>query len=108
MLASNVKQAIKSAIDMAVLPPIHLNADLWTSKVTGEKFLGVRVFCFQWLPEPEEMPVTAPSWKTVDAGLPADGFGVPDIYVEEGDKDKDADRLFVDGDGDYGEETCED
>ena len=33
---------------------------------------------------------------------------VPDIYVEEGDKDKDADRLFVDGDGDYGEETCED
>ncbi len=42
------------------------------------------------------MPVTAPSWKTVDAGLPADGFGVPDIYVEEGDKDKDADRLFVD------------
>ena len=42
--ASNVKQAIKSAIDMALLPPIHLNADLWTSKVTGEKFLGVRVF----------------------------------------------------------------
>jgi hypothetical protein len=42
--ASNVKQAIKSAIDMALLPPIHLNADLWTSKVTGEKFLGLRVF----------------------------------------------------------------
>jgi len=48
------------------------------------------------------------SWKTVDAGLPANGFGGPDIYVAEGDKDKDADRLFVDGDGDYGEETCED
>jgi hypothetical protein len=63
---------------------------------------------FTWLPAPEEMTVTVPSWKTVDAGLPANGFGVPDIYVEEGDKDKDADRLFVDGDGDYGEETCED
>jgi hypothetical protein len=63
---------------------------------------------FPWLPAPEEMPVTAPSWKTVDAGLPENGFGVPDIYVAEADKDKDADRLFVDGDGDYGEETCED
>ncbi len=50
----------------------------------------------------------APSWKTVDAGLPENGFGVPDIYVVEADQDKDADRLFVDGDGDYGEETCED
>jgi hypothetical protein len=63
---------------------------------------------FPWLPAPEEMPVTAPSWKTVDAGLPENGFGVPGIYVAEADKDKDADRLFVDGDGDYGEETCED
>jgi hypothetical protein len=42
--ASNVKKAIKSAIDVALLPPFHINADLWTSKVTGEKFLGVRVF----------------------------------------------------------------
>ena len=42
--ASNVKQAIKSAIDIALLPPFNINADLWTSKVTGEKFLGVRVF----------------------------------------------------------------
>jgi hypothetical protein len=42
--ASNVCQDIKSAIDMSLLPPFHLNADLWTSKVTGEKFLGVRVF----------------------------------------------------------------
>jgi hypothetical protein len=63
---------------------------------------------FPWLPAPEEMPVTGPSWKTVDAGLPENGFGVPGIYVAEADKDKDADRLFVDGDGDYGEETCED
>jgi hypothetical protein len=42
--ASNVKKAIKSAIDVALLPPFHINADLWTTKVTGEKFLGVRVF----------------------------------------------------------------
>ena len=44
MVASNVKQEIKSVIDMTLLPPIHLNADLWTRQVTGEKFLGVRVF----------------------------------------------------------------
>jgi hypothetical protein len=44
MVASNLKQVIKSVIDMTLLPPIHLNADLWTRKVTGEKFLGVRVF----------------------------------------------------------------
>jgi len=42
--ASNVKQATKSAIGIALLPPFNINADLWTSKVTGEKFLGVRVF----------------------------------------------------------------
>ena len=42
---SNVWQGIKSVIDVSLLPPFfHLNADLWTSKVTGEKFLGVRVF----------------------------------------------------------------
>jgi hypothetical protein len=41
---SNVKKSIKSAIDMALLPPFHINVDLWTSKVTGEKYLGVRVF----------------------------------------------------------------
>ena len=39
-----MKEAIKSAIDIALLPPFNINADLWTSKVTGEKFLGVRVF----------------------------------------------------------------
>ena len=42
--ASTVRQGIKSVIDMSLLPPFHLNADLWTSKVTGEKFLDVRVF----------------------------------------------------------------
>ena len=42
--ASNVKEAIKSAIDIALLPPFNINADLWTTKVTGEKFLGLRVF----------------------------------------------------------------
>ncbi len=30
---SNVKKSIKSAIDMALLPPFHINADLWTSKL---------------------------------------------------------------------------
>ena len=34
--------------------------------------------------------------ETVDSTLPANGFGVPDIYVEQGDKDEDPDRLFVD------------
>ncbi len=41
--ASNVKEAFKSAIDIVILPPFNINADLWTSKVTGEKFLGLRV-----------------------------------------------------------------
>jgi hypothetical protein len=31
-----------------------------------------------------------------------------DIYVEEEEKDEEPDRLFLDSDGDYGEETCED
>jgi hypothetical protein len=46
---------------------------------------------FPWIPVPEELSVTVPSWKTVDVGLPGNGFGVPDIYVVEGDKDKDTD-----------------
>jgi hypothetical protein len=36
------------------------------------------------------------------------GFGVPDIYVVEAEKDEETERLFLDSDGDYGEETCED
>jgi hypothetical protein len=63
---------------------------------------------FPWLPEPADMPVTAPSIKTVDSALPGNGFGVPDIYVAEAEKDEEGDRLFLDSDGDYGEETCED
>ena len=54
------------------------------------------------------MPVNDPSIKAVDTALPGNGFGVPDIYVTETEKDEEADRLFLDSDGDYGEETCED
>jgi hypothetical protein len=53
------------------------------------------------------MPVNDPSIKAVDATLPGKGFGVTDIYVET-EKDEESDRLFLDSDGDYGEETCED
>jgi hypothetical protein len=63
---------------------------------------------FPWLPEPTHMSVAASSMKTVDAVLPGNGFGVPDIYVVEEEKDQEADRLFLDSDGDYGEGTCED
>jgi hypothetical protein len=63
---------------------------------------------FPWLPEAADMPLTDPSMKTVDEALPTNGFGVPDIYVEEGQQDQDADRLFLDSDGGYGEDTCED
>ena len=52
------------------------------------------------------MSVTTMSVKTVESSLPGNGFGVPDIYVDHCEKDKDVDRLFVDSDGDYGEETC--
>jgi hypothetical protein len=41
---SNVKKAIKFAIDMTLLTPFHINADLWTSQVTGEKYLGVEKY----------------------------------------------------------------
>ena len=54
------------------------------------------------------MSVTDTSIKTVDTDLPGKGFGVPDIYVVETEKDEETDRLFLDSDGDYGEETCED
>ena len=63
---------------------------------------------FPWLPEPADMPVNGPSIKAVHAALPGNGFGVPDIYVTETEKDEETDRLFLDSDGDYGEETCED
>ena len=63
---------------------------------------------FPWIPVGEEIPVTDMSAKTVESTLPANGFGVPDIYVDQGQKEEETDRLFVDSDGDYGEETCED
>ena len=63
---------------------------------------------FPWLPETTDMTVTVPSMKTVDTTLPGNGFGVPNMYVSEGEKDEESDRLFVDSDGDYWEETCED
>ena len=43
--AAQTKRAIRSTLKRAVLPPFHLNADLWTSKVSHQKFLGVRA-CF--------------------------------------------------------------
>jgi hypothetical protein len=54
------------------------------------------------------MSVDVLSIKTVVAVVPGNGFGVPDIYVVEEEKDQEADRLFLDSDGDYGEGTCED
>ena len=48
---------------------------------------------FPWIPAADEMSVTVMSAKTVDTTLPANGFGVPDIYVEQVDKDEDPDRL---------------
>ena len=73
-------------------------------------FQGQSTACvnFPWIPVTEEMSVTVMSAKTVESTLPANGFGVPDIYVEQGQKEEETDRLFVDSDGDYGEETCED
>ncbi len=63
---------------------------------------------FFWIPVAEEMSVTVMSVKTVESTLPGNGFGVPDKYVDQGQKEEETDRLFVDSDGDYGEETCED
>jgi hypothetical protein len=51
---------------------------------------------FPWVPAPEEIPASVMSAKTVDSTLPANGLGVPDIYAEEGDKEEDPDRLFLD------------
>ena len=67
---------------------------------------GIRPF--KLLPAHTRQSVTVPSMKAVDATLPGNGFGVPDIYVVETEKDEEADRLFLDSDGNYGEETCED
>ncbi len=57
---------------------------------------------FPWIPVDEEMSVTVMSVKTVESTIPPNGFGVPDIYVEQGQKEEEADRLFVDSDRDWG------
>jgi hypothetical protein len=46
-------------------------------------------FNFPWLPETEEMSVTTMSTNTVESTLPDNGFGVPDIYVEQCEKEED-------------------
>jgi len=42
--AQHVKLAITSVAKRSVLAFVHLNADLWTTKVSHQKFLGVRIF----------------------------------------------------------------
>jgi hypothetical protein len=44
VVAQQVKLTINSAAKRAVLAFLHLNADLLTSKVSHQKFLGVRIF----------------------------------------------------------------
>jgi hypothetical protein len=39
-----VKLALRSVLKRTVIPLVHLNADLWTSKVSHQKFLGVHIF----------------------------------------------------------------
>jgi hypothetical protein len=48
--ASEIKLAIQSTLKRSILAAFHLNADLWTSKVSHQKFLGVRIF---WKTGPE-------------------------------------------------------
>ncbi len=48
--AQQSKLVINSTAKRAVLAFVHLNADLWTSKVSHQKFLGVRIF---WKSGPE-------------------------------------------------------
>ena len=49
VVTQQVKLVINSAAKRAVLAFLHLNADLWTSKVSHHKFLGVRIF---WKSDP--------------------------------------------------------
>ena len=39
-----IKQVIRSGLKHTVLTTIHLNEDLWTSKVSNQKFLDVHIF----------------------------------------------------------------
>ncbi len=53
---------------------------------------------FPWVPVAEEMSVTVMSVKTVESTLPTNGFGVPDIHVddsEEEDTDIDSEETMV-------------
>ena len=49
------------------------------------------------------MSVTVMSTKTVESTLPVNGFAVPDIYVQQGEKEEDTDRLSVDSDSEEGD-----
>jgi hypothetical protein len=49
------------------------------------------------------LPCQSNQWNQL---YPINGFGVPDIYVEQRKKEEDTDRLFFDSEGDYVEETC--
>ena len=42
--AAEIKHTIRTVLKRTVLPEFHLNADLWTSKVSHHKFFGVRIF----------------------------------------------------------------
>ena len=42
--ATQTKLAIRYPLKRVVLVPFHLNEDLWTSKVSHQIFLGVRIF----------------------------------------------------------------
>ena len=42
--AAEIKHTIRTVLKSTVLPAFHLNEDLWTSKVSHQIFLGVRIF----------------------------------------------------------------
>ena len=43
-MVADVKKAIAAVIASVLLSAFWINADLWTSKVTKEKFYGIRIF----------------------------------------------------------------
>ena len=47
--SANVKHVLLSVLKRTVLPAVYLNVDLWTSKVSHQKFLFVRVM---WKSDP--------------------------------------------------------
>ena len=42
--SADLKHTIRTVLTHVVLSVFHLNTDLWTSKVSHQKFLGVRIF----------------------------------------------------------------